>query len=140
MPTLKLDHYNVWTRKLAETVAFYVDYLGLRVGDRPDFGVPGAWLYDATDTPVVHLIDVGNSTPEQILIAGDRDVTTLGGSGSIDHISFAATDFDVLSERLRAARLKYKEVKFPSLNLKQLFVEDPNGVMIELLFRGASVT
>ena len=38
-----LDHFNVKTTKLAETVKFYDDVLGLKPGDRPNFAFPGAW-------------------------------------------------------------------------------------------------
>jgi catechol 2,3-dioxygenase-like lactoylglutathione lyase family enzyme len=42
-----LDHYNVSTRKLKETVQFYEDVLGFVNGARPQFSFPGAWLYSA---------------------------------------------------------------------------------------------
>ena len=42
-----LDHYNVSTRKLNETVQFYEDVLGFMNGPRPPFNFPGAWLYSA---------------------------------------------------------------------------------------------
>ena len=40
-----LDHYNVSTCKLKETVQFYEDVLGFVNG--PQFSFPGAWLYSA---------------------------------------------------------------------------------------------
>ncbi|MBB3992290.1 VOC family protein, partial [Croceicoccus naphthovorans] len=52
-----LDHYNILTRKLDETVRFYERALGMRSGPRPPFDVPGAWLYRG-DHPVVHVIDM----------------------------------------------------------------------------------
>jgi catechol 2,3-dioxygenase-like lactoylglutathione lyase family enzyme len=36
-----LDHYNVSTRKLAETVHFYETVLGFTNGHRPPFNFPG---------------------------------------------------------------------------------------------------
>jgi catechol 2,3-dioxygenase-like lactoylglutathione lyase family enzyme len=42
-----LDHYNVSTRKLKETVQFYEDVLGFVNGPRPQFNFPGARLYSA---------------------------------------------------------------------------------------------
>ena len=39
----RLEHYNIVTEKLDETVAFYVDVIGLVNGHRPDFEFPGAW-------------------------------------------------------------------------------------------------
>ena len=38
-------------------MAWYRDILGLRTGPRPDFPIPGAWLY-AEDTAMVHLVAV----------------------------------------------------------------------------------
>ena len=52
-----LDHYNVSTRKLKETVQFYEDVLGFVNGPRPQFDFPGAWLYSAGH-PVLHLNDI----------------------------------------------------------------------------------
>ena len=40
-----LDHFNIRTRKLADTVRFYEDILGLEKGARPNFAFPGAWMY-----------------------------------------------------------------------------------------------
>ena len=57
-----LDHYNVSTRKLNETVRFYEDVLGFMNGPRPPFDFPGAWLYSAGH-PVLHLNDI--STDKQ---------------------------------------------------------------------------
>ena len=36
-----LDHYNVSTRKLKETVQFYEEILGFVNGPRPQFNFPG---------------------------------------------------------------------------------------------------
>jgi catechol 2,3-dioxygenase-like lactoylglutathione lyase family enzyme len=48
-----LDHYNVSTRKLHETVHFYENVLGFTNGPRPPFNFPGAWLY-SSGHPVLH--------------------------------------------------------------------------------------
>ena len=52
-----LDHFNIRTRKLADTVRFYEDMLGLEKGDRPNFAFPGAWMY-SEGKAVVHLVDI----------------------------------------------------------------------------------
>ena len=36
-----LDHFNIRTRNLADTVRFYEDILGLEKGARPNFAFPG---------------------------------------------------------------------------------------------------
>src|SRR5690348_18488124 len=40
-----LDHFNIRTRNLSDTVRFYEDILGLEKGPRPNFAFPGAWMY-----------------------------------------------------------------------------------------------
>ena len=50
-----LDHYNVSTSKLKETVQFYEDVLGFVNGPRPQFNFPGAWLYSAGHAVLPHL-------------------------------------------------------------------------------------
>lgn len=135
MPATKLDHYNIWTTKIDETIQFYVDVLGLRVGDRPPVSIPGAWIYDGTDMAVVHLVDVTKCSPEDLVAAGGRDITTLDGSGSIDHVAFEASDFEGLQAKLAATGCEFHEDGIPAFNIRQLFVNDPNGIRIELNFR-----
>ena len=52
-----LDHFNIRTRNLADTVRFYEDVLGLEKGARPNFAFPGAWMY-SEGKAVVHLVDI----------------------------------------------------------------------------------
>ena len=59
-----LDHYNVSTRKLKETVQFYEDVLGFVNGARPQFSFPGAWLYSAGHA-VLHLNDISQTNRHQ---------------------------------------------------------------------------
>jgi hypothetical protein len=59
-----LDHYNVSTRKLNETVRFYEDVLGFMNGPRPPFDFPGAWMYSAGH-PVLHLNDISQTDKQR---------------------------------------------------------------------------
>ena len=59
-----LDHYNVSTRKLNDTVRFYEDILGFMNGPRPPFDFPGAWLYSAGHA-VLHLNDISETDKQQ---------------------------------------------------------------------------
>jgi catechol 2,3-dioxygenase-like lactoylglutathione lyase family enzyme len=138
MSYVKLSHYNIWSTKSQETVRFYVDILGLRVGPRPSARVAGAWLYDSSDTPVVHLVDVTSSAPAALAAVGDRDLASLIGSGSIDHVAFDVSDFDGLTSKLTAAGISYRAVQLPAVNLRQVLVNDPNGIKVELNFRGGT--
>ena len=102
-------------------------------GDRPDFPFPGAWLY-VDGTAVVHLVGVDPADPAglQEYLGGNIDAESLTGSGSFDHIAFRAKDPDVLVRRLKNKGYPFRERKVPSMDLFQVFVEDPNGITIEL--------
>ena len=121
-----LDHYNVRTRKLAETVAFYEDVLGLDNGPRPAFNFPGAWIY-SEGKPVVHLRDI-SPTPE----AQKPD------SGVIHHIAFVSSGFATMKRRLAAKGVWYETSEVPGGALWQIFVRDPNGIVIELNYDTAA--
>jgi catechol 2,3-dioxygenase-like lactoylglutathione lyase family enzyme len=111
-----LNHANISTMKLSETIAFFVDVLGLHVGPRPDFGFAGAWLYSGQQ-PVVHL--VARAPPG-------------GPEGAIDHISFTVPDLGAAMARFDKLGVPYRWSEIPSGFGRQAFVQDPNGVTIEL--------
>ena len=120
-----LDHCSIRTVKLDETRDFYVDLLGMIDGDRPDFDFPGNWLYVDPDDPS-GLIEY---------LGGDIDAAKLdgsGGSGAFDHVAFRAKNPEMLMAKLEAKRVRYRERKVPDLDLFQIFIEDPNGITVEL--------
>jgi catechol 2,3-dioxygenase-like lactoylglutathione lyase family enzyme len=58
------------------------------------------------------------------------------GRGPIDHIAFAATDYDEVVARLDEHGVEAIHNTVPGLGLRQLFVRDPNGVQIEINIPG----
>jgi len=132
-----LDHCAIRTTKLQETRDFFVDILGLEDGERPDFPFPGAWLY-TDSTAVIHLSGVDHDDPSglQRYVGGEISTEALQGSGAFDHIAFRANDPSVLTERLKQTDYEYRERQVPNMNLFQIFVEDPNGITIELNYWG----
>jgi len=122
-----LDHILVLADDLEATRDFYVDVIGLTVGDRPDFTFPGYWLYIG-DRARIHLAQRRNSA-EAAGSFGGR-----GTTGSIDHIAFAVDDIDGARAGLDERGIAYKHKKVPGAPLQQLFISDPNGVSVELNF------
>lgn len=130
----KLDHYSIRTTRLAETERFYTDVLGLEAGPRPEFKFPGIWLYNAGHA-VVHVVGIDRANPQPLIdYLGEGALKEADVTGSIDHIAFVAQDLDGMKARFTAAGCAYRERLVPSMNLAQLFLEDPNGVTIELNF------
>jgi catechol 2,3-dioxygenase-like lactoylglutathione lyase family enzyme len=120
-----IDHINIGTHRLDETVAFFRDALGLSLGWRPNFGMGGAWLY-AGDTAVVHLVDLA-------------EAKLPSNQAALDHFAFRIDDFDAAVARLDAAGVKYRAVDIADTPIRQVFLRDPNGVNIELNYRGAAL-
>ena len=137
MSLTRIEHFAIRTLKLDETRDFYVDVLGMEDGERPDFPFPGNWLY-IDGHAAVHLVGIDPDDPsglEEYLGAVDAD--ELDGSGAVDHLAFRARDSKALIARLQRLDVPYRERKVPGMDLFQIFLEDPNGVTIELNYFGA---
>lgn len=120
-----LDHFNIRTRNLGETVRFYEDVLGLEKGPRPNFAFPGAWLY-SEGRAVVHLVDISGT-----------DETQKPDSGVVHHVAFVSHGFHGMKQHLQAKGFAFEAREVPGGDLWQIFVRDPNGVMIELNYEMA---
>ncbi|MDR3513847.1 MAG: VOC family protein [Caulobacteraceae bacterium] len=114
---LDLNHVNIVTQKLKETRDFFVDVLGLVEGPRPDLGFDGYWLY-AGDKAVIHLQSL------------DRAPGGRGAAGPLDHAAFDVADLAAAKARLTERGVPFREIVSPPRG--QLFLNDPNGVRIEL--------
>lgn len=142
MPIGKLDHYSIRTLDVEASRRFYTEVMGFKVGFRPPFNFPGLWLYNDRPYPesygVVHVIGVDLSNPEGLKeYLGDRDLDTLKGTGTVDHMAFAATGLADMRERLKRLEVPHRERSVPSLGLHQVFFEDPSSVTIELNYPAA---
>lgn len=138
MTLSSLDHCSIRTAKLAQTRDFYVDVLGMEDGDRPDFPFPGNWLY-VDGHAVVHLVGIDPDDPSGLIeYLGEVDLDDLDGSGSFDHMAFRAEQPDKLKSHLDKLGIEYRDRKVPDMDLFQVFLEDPNGVTIELNYFGAN--
>ncbi|MFD0667235.1 VOC family protein [Ramlibacter sp. MAHUQ-53] len=140
--SLTLNHFSIRTTDLDATRAFYEGVLGLTVGPRPAFPFPGLWMYrgDHADpsNAVVHVIGIDLNDPEGLKnYLGDRDLASLQGSGAVDHVAFFATGLAGMLARLAAQGVAVRERTVPNLGLHQLFLDDPNGVVIELNYPAA---
>jgi catechol 2,3-dioxygenase-like lactoylglutathione lyase family enzyme len=120
-----LDHYNIRTRKFPETVHFYEDILGLENGARPNFSFPGAWMY-SEGKPVVHLVDISPTSEPQ-----------KPDSGVVHHVAFVSRGFAAMKTRLSSKGVVFDTVEVPGGALWQIFITDPNGVVVELNYDAA---
>ena len=132
MPLNKMEHYLVLTEDLEQTRAFYKEVLGLKDGFRPELGFPGYWLY-LDSIPVLHIAEWKTYTDHSNKL-GIPVTTPAAGTGAFDHIAFNGTDPDATINILGVQHIPYERNDVPHANLVQLFLNDPNGVKIELNF------
>jgi catechol 2,3-dioxygenase-like lactoylglutathione lyase family enzyme len=141
---LTINHFSIRTDDLEASRRFYADVLGLTVGPRPAFPFPGLWMYrgDHGDVAnaVVHII--GTDREEQKGLdgyLGERDETKLKGTGSIDHVAFFADGLSTMLDHLKGQGVTFRQRTVPSIGLHQVFLDDPNGVVIELNYQAHEV-
>ena len=142
MPVGKLDHYSIRTPEVEASRRFYTEVMGFTVGFRPPFKFPGIWLYNGAQYPettgVVHIIGIDPNDPQGLKdYLGDRDVTSLQGTGTVDHMAFFATGLADMRARLQNHGIAFRERTVPSLGIHQVFFEDPSGVTLELNYPAA---
>ena len=128
MPSL--DHVNIQTAKLDETVQFYRDVLDLEARNPPPPLDPALvqWMFDTDGRAIFHL-----SNPGALNAIGDINIGT--DTGAVHHIALDCRDHDMMIARLDRLGLHHRENHVQAIDLKQIFVRDPNGVLLELNYR-----
>jgi catechol 2,3-dioxygenase-like lactoylglutathione lyase family enzyme len=121
-----LNHFNITaSADVIERVKdFYVEVLGLAVGERPGFRRAGFWLYACAE-PVVHLTTCDG-----------EDARTPHARSTFDHVAFSCEGLQEIVERLERSGVAYEVDEVASLGQVQLFLRDPAGVGLELNFTG----
>ncbi|MCP5266210.1 MAG: VOC family protein [Burkholderiaceae bacterium] len=132
MPIRDINHFFVRAKDLEATRAFYQEVLGFEIMPRPDFPFPGYWM-GAGGSIQVHMgpSDIPNRSDYYL---GTPPDSADDQSGVIDHIAFLAEDPAEFVARFKARGVSFKPRYLPEAKLYQLFLRDPNGVMIELNF------
>jgi catechol 2,3-dioxygenase-like lactoylglutathione lyase family enzyme len=135
--SLALNHFSIRTLNLEATTKFYSEVIGLEVGPRPPFPFPGVWLYTGDKeqyaNAIVHVIGLDAKKPNGLnQYLGERDNTGLHGSGAVDHVAFFVTGLEPMLKKLKHLDIEFRGREVPVLGLYQIFLDDPNGVVIEL--------
>ena len=127
-----IEHFLVLSDDMDGTRDWYERVLGLAEGERPPLPFPGYWLY-LGDVPAVHVAD-RSAYEEHAASVGTGSSALAGSTGAVDHIAFSASGYDELKERLAAHGVDAVENEVPGV-MRQLFLQDPNGVRLELNVR-----
>ena len=125
MKNLGFDHYNIRlpSGRLQIVAEFYVNVLGLTQGYRPASNIVGKWLY-VEDQDIIHLAVDDRMTDAR----AERRL-------EIDHVAFRCADLGATTRLLTEAGVPFDKVEDLTIGVVQLFLEDPDGRGIELIFK-----
>ncbi len=127
-----LDHVNIITSDVEGSARFYAELLGLKPRDGPPplTHANARWMYDQAERAVLHINSL--DCPR----AYDREVRP-GPTGALHHVALRCSGYQEVEARLKTSGLEYRLNEVPAVGLRQIFVLDPNAVLLELNFFGA---
>ncbi len=136
----KLEHYTIRCVNMEQSRDFYRDIVRLKQGPRPPLDFPGYWMY-CGDVPVVHLVPLRDPGAMRGQVNCPNPANgEPQGTGAVDHIAFRAEDLAGMKRHLKNKGAKYEERIIGGGDLTQLFVDDPNGITLELNFWTSKVS
>ena len=119
MQTRALHHFTILTDDVEKTAEFYRDVIGLTDGFAPNVSTRVIWLY-CGDVPVLHIV---KRTP-----AAER------GTGRLDHVAFSCSGYAEFKAMLTERGINMTEQQLLDVGVRQIFVESPEGIWVELIF------
>ena len=122
MAVAYLDHVNVRTANLETLSGFYQNVLGLEKGPRPSLRSTGAWLY-CGDRAVVHLVEL--QEPARV------------DEVRIEHFAFRGKGLAEFLANLRRLDVAFETSLVAELDIRQVFIRDPDGNKVEIGFRAS---
>jgi catechol 2,3-dioxygenase-like lactoylglutathione lyase family enzyme len=125
MPLTRMEHLLVLTDDIDGTKDFYCRALGLEVGERPPLEFPGHWLY-LDGVPCIHVAD------RDAYAAHSERLGIPASPEAVDHVAFSGNDYAGALTRLQREGVEARTNAVPGAGLHQLFLEDPNGLKIEI--------
>jgi catechol 2,3-dioxygenase-like lactoylglutathione lyase family enzyme len=115
-----LDHVNIRTANLQLLARFYEEVVGLRQGERPPLGFPGAWLY-AGERAVIHLVGVEQQPEPQ-------------GALRLEHFAFVGSGLAELLAHLTKMGVPYQRSRQAGTGNVVINLKDPDGNRLHIDF------
>ena len=134
MTVTGLEHVLVLSDDIDTTRDFYVEIVGLRLGDRPPLVFDGYWLYaGAGGASCLHIADRAayRAHAAGLGLGVDAGAAADPGAAAVDHIAFDADDHAEIERRIERRGLRAVVNEVPD-GPRQLFITDPNGVLVEI--------
>ena len=120
----QLTHVSVTVTDVAKAREFYSDVLGFREIDRPAFNFPGIWYSLGGDLQLHIILNDALVRP-----ALEREKI----EARYPHFALWTDDCDATAARIETLGLVCRDVISGPTGLRQIFVKDPDGNMIEFI-------
>src|SRR5687768_10833312 len=113
MAVLHIDHVNIRTPRVAETVRFYVELLMMKAAPPPgaDDMSRGAWIYTGDGEAVLHI----GSEDSRFLAETDAPGPIPEGSGRVHHVAFECSDYSATLADLEAHKADFELNEVPQI-------------------------
>ena len=123
----QIDHVTLIVSDLAASRKFYVDFLGMKEVERPDFSFPGLWFQAGQTTIHLTLED------EKAGAAGWGDYQGATSLPRGHHFAFLVDDVEAIVGEVEGSGYEIiRPMKERPDGAKQLFIADPDGHVVEL--------
>lgn len=120
----ELNHVSITVTDVAKAREFYTGLLGLEEIPRPAFNFPGIW-YSLGNGLSLHII----LNDELVRPAVEREKI----EARYPHFALWTDDCDATAERINQLGLVCRDVFSGPTGLRQVFVKDPDGNMVEFI-------
>jgi glyoxylase I family protein len=117
----RMDHVALPTSDAARGERFYCDVLGFHTVPRPSFSFDGRWLVHDSVGVMLHLIHEEDFKPKASAINTRRG-----------HFALRCPDVDAAIAALREYGIELIERRLPDYGYRQIFIQDPDGNVLEL--------
>lgn len=133
MAVVAINHIHIRSTDIAATAAFFRDVLDMTPKAPPgaESMEHGCWLHDTADHPIIHVGSASAHYPSDDIYP----FTPMRGGASVHHIALECENLPHMTNKLNKAGLKFTVNEIPQISLTQIFVEEANGILLELNFR-----
>ena len=119
-----LNHVSITVTDVAKAREFYTGVLGFKEIPRPAFDFPGIW-YDLGSGLSLHII----LNDQLVRPAIEREKIT----ARYAHFALWTEDADATATQIEGLGLPCRDVVSGPTGLRQVFVKDPDGNMVEFI-------
>lgn len=122
---IKVNHISLVVSDAEKSRDFYMNGLGVKALNRPNFPNPGHWLW--LGNVQLHLIQSPHAATEALHAPE-------ASTGEVNHIAFEVSDFAAVEARLKELKWSFKKNRVPECGkiVQQLFLQDPDGHYVEI--------